>query len=70
MLFKMKQGAVRTLRDVILFVLGVLGIVHETIVIEQERPFLLVLFASMVGLTGIIRGIELDVQKSDQEDNR
>lgn len=70
MLFQTKQGIVRIARDVILFVLGVLGIVHETIVIEQERPFLLVLFASMVGLTGIIRGIELDVQKSDQEDNR
>lgn len=70
MLFRTKQGAIRTFRDVILFILGVLGIIHETVMAQQERPFLLVLFASMVGLTGIIRGIELDVRKNGQEDNR
>lgn len=53
-------------RDIILFVLGVLGIIHETIIATEERPALLVLFAAMVGLTGIIRGIELDVRKDKE----
>lgn len=59
---------IRISRDAFLFVLGVLGIVHETIFATKERPVLLILFAAMVGMTGVLRGIELDVQKRRRQD--
>lgn len=45
----------RVTRDGVLFVVGLLGILHETFVSHLERPGLLVLFAGMVGLPAFIQ---------------
>lgn len=37
-------------RDIILFATGLLGVIHETLVNDVDRPGLLVLFAGMMGL--------------------
>lgn len=46
------------LRDVILFFGGLIGIYHETFVVDFERPSLLVVFAGMLGLTVLLRADE------------
>lgn len=43
------------LRDLILFGGGLLGIAHETVIADVERPTLLLLFAAMVGLPAFLR---------------
>lgn len=45
-------------RDLTLFVLGLLGTAHETLVTAGERPSLLVLFAAMMGLPAFLRADE------------
>lgn len=50
-------------RDSVLFVGGLAGIAHETLVSEQERSALLVLFATMVGLPAFLRS---DEKKPDE----
>lgn len=42
--------AVQISRDVVLFTCGLIGVAHETVVQNGERPALLVLFAAMMGL--------------------
>jgi hypothetical protein len=37
-------------RDVALFLAALSGVYHETVVAKAERPYLLALFASMLGL--------------------
>jgi hypothetical protein len=37
-------------RDLILFLTGVGGVLHETLRTSAERPTLLILYASMMGL--------------------
>lgn len=64
-----KQGTIRVTRDVVLFVMGAAGIVHETVFTRQERPVLIILFAAMVGLTGVIRSTEIGAS-SDRQENR
>lgn len=46
------------LRDTILFVGGLAGIAHETVIAKSERPSLLLLFAAMVGLPAFLRSDE------------
>lgn len=43
-----------TLRDATLFVAGLLGVLHETVIYDAERPSLLVLFAAMMGLPAFL----------------
>lgn len=38
-----------------LFGVGILGIVYETVVVHGDRPTLLVLFGAMVGLPAFLR---------------
>ena len=45
-------------RDVALFVGGLLGVTHETVVQDGERATLLLLFAAMLGLPVFIRADE------------
>ena len=40
----------RLSRDLILFIAGLVGVLHETLVYNGERPALLILFAGMMGL--------------------
>lgn len=43
------------IRDVGLFVGGVAGVAHETLLSKMERPTLLILFAAMMGLPAFLR---------------
>jgi hypothetical protein len=43
------------IRDVLLFLGGLAGVMHETIISRVERPSLLLLFAAMMGLPAFLR---------------
>jgi choline-glycine betaine transporter len=43
------------IRDVTLFLGGLAGVGHETIIATAERPTLLILFAAMMGLPAFLR---------------
>lgn len=45
-------------RDFALFIGGVAGVVHETVLVDTERPTLLILFAAMMGLPAFLRSDE------------
>ena len=45
-------------RDRTLFLGGLLGVVHETVISDVERPTLLLLFAAMLGLPAFLRADE------------
>jgi hypothetical protein len=45
-------------RDVVLFVGGLLGVLHETVGSHSERPTLLILFAAMMGLPAFLQKSE------------
>ena len=47
-----------TVRDMLLFMGGLAGIAHETLVTDVERPTLLLLFAAMAGLPAFLRSDE------------
>lgn len=53
----------RISRDTIIFAFGLAGLLHETVVKEVERPFLLGLFATMIGLPAFLR---MDERKKDE----
>lgn len=46
---------IRLSRDSILFLMGLLGVGHETLIANVERPTLILLFAAMVGLPAFLR---------------
>lgn len=46
---------VRFTRDGVLFLVGLAGIIHETLLSDSDRPTLLLLFAAMVGLPAFLR---------------
>jgi hypothetical protein len=48
----------RISRDGVLFLAGLLGVLHETAFVDQERPTLLLLFAAMMGLPAFLRADE------------
>lgn len=58
----------RFTRDGVLFVVGLAGIAHETVVMNAERPSLLVLFAGMVGLPAFIRKDERGKTEDTKEE--
>jgi hypothetical protein len=41
-------------RNTLLFIGGMLGVAHETLVKDVDRPTLLLLFAAMIGLPAFI----------------
>lgn len=45
-------------RTVALFVVGIAGVIHETVVSHGERPTLLILFAAMIGLPFALKADE------------
>jgi hypothetical protein len=51
------------IRDTILFVVGVAGVVYETLAEQVDRPYLLAAFLGMVGLPVFIRKDERDDDK-------
>ena len=42
-------------RDALIFLVGLGGIVHETLFAASERPTLLLLFGAMIGLPAFLR---------------
>lgn len=56
----------RASRDTVLFAGGLAGVFHETVIGQQERPALLVLFAGMMGLPAFLR---YDEARNDAEDD-
>lgn len=50
----MKKPSIKIARDTVLFVVGLLGVAHETFIQNAERPTLLLLFGAMVGLPAFI----------------
>jgi hypothetical protein len=50
-----RRRRVRFSRDLILFTVGVVGVLHELFIQQAERPSLLVLFAGMMGLPLYLR---------------
>jgi len=49
-----KRPTLHIARDTVLFVVGLLGLAHETLVNDADRPTLLLLFAAMIGLPAFI----------------
>lgn len=48
----------RVSRDTIMLMGGLAGTAHETLVRQAERPYLLALFAAMMGLPALLRADE------------
>lgn len=42
------------IRDITLFISGLLGVLHETVLTTVERPTFLILFAAMMGLPAFL----------------
>jgi len=42
-------------RDTVICTVGLLGVAHEVLLTEGERPSLLVLFGAMIGLPAFLR---------------
>jgi hypothetical protein len=49
----------RLVRDAVLFVAGLVGIIQQTVIAESPNPTLLLIFAAMVGLPGFLRRDEI-----------
>lgn len=60
------------LRDALLFLGGLAGVFHETVISSTERPTLLILFAAMMGLPAFLRQDDNKAvgSKSDKEEGR
>lgn len=65
----MSKERYQLVRDATLFLGGLAGVVHETVVALQERPALLMLFAVMMGLTAYARTDDAR-KKNGAEDRR
>ena len=57
-------------RDSVLFVCGLIGILHETVVRDIDRPYLLFVFAGMMGLPIVYRKDEKDQARSNADKTR
>jgi len=57
----------RLTRDGILFLAGLAGVGHETLVANADRPTLLLLFAAMIGLPAFLRHDETKNEKKEHE---
>lgn len=56
----MKRPQIKVTRDGTLFTVGLLGIAHETLISQVDRPTLLFAFMAMVGLPAFLRADEKD----------
>lgn len=65
----MNRGRWRAVRDLVIFGVGICGIIYETVWESADRPTLLLLFAAMVGLPAFIRGDEF-MNGRDKEKDR
>jgi hypothetical protein len=58
---------IRVTRNGVLFVAGLAGVLHEASRAGPERPTLLLLYAGMMGLPGILA---LDRQRGSRDDRK
>ena len=54
-------------RDLVLFVVGLLGVIYETVLEQVDRPALLALFGGMLGLPVFLSRDEKRAEKNDDE---
>lgn len=54
----MPVPSAKVTQKTVLFVVGLLGVAHETLVSEADRPTLLLLFAAMIGLPAFLKADE------------
>lgn len=52
---RLRRHLPKVTRDGVLFLVGLGGIVHETVIADQADPTLVLLFAAMVGLPAFLR---------------
>jgi hypothetical protein len=60
---------IRLSRDSLLFLAGLAGVAHETLIANVERPTLLLLFAAMIGLPAFLRHDEQKQKKDPPPDH-
>lgn len=53
----------KNVRDVVLFLAGLAGVFHETVIAATERPTLLLMFAAMMGLPAFLRTDERERER-------
>jgi Na+-transporting methylmalonyl-CoA/oxaloacetate decarboxylase gamma subunit len=64
----MKQRFYRALnRNTFMFVAGLLGVAHETLLQHAERPTLLILFAAMMGMPAFLTSTEVFPHEADPD---
>lgn len=61
-----RRWKIKLTRDLIIFLVGLGGIVHETFLTTDDRPTLLILFAAMIGLPAFLR---LDERSREEDDD-
>lgn len=61
---------VRFTRDGVLFITGLMGIAHETLVNDLDRYGLLMLFAGMVGLPFVYNKDEKNQKQKESNETR
>lgn len=59
----MNKPSINIARGTVLFVAGLLGVAHETLIGKAERPSLLLIFGAMIGLPAFISKDKKDVEK-------
>lgn len=59
------MSRLKVTRSAILFVVGLAGILYETLAEHADRPTLLLLFAAMVGLPAFLR---IDEKQKNSDD--
>lgn len=65
----MKRHLPKIGRDTVLFVCGLAGVFHETVVAQAERPSLLFVFAAMIGLPVFLRADEKKAERNGKSLN-
>lgn len=56
-------------RNTLLFLGGLAGVFHETVLTASERPTLLILFAAMMGLPAFLGVAKDKDEKNDKKDD-
>lgn len=64
----MKRKLLNSLnRNTFLFVAGMAGVAHETLLQHAERPTLLILFAAMMGMPAFLTSTEIFPHEGDKD---
>ena len=58
---KIDKKVAKDIRDIIIFLIGTVGIIHEEFFSDKDRPTLILLYGAMLGVTTWLR---LDERKN------